>query len=126
MKTFLKIDYYIQTLVFVVTLLTLVILSTYEEYNGVLFCYYYIVGGFQLVSFLLRIYFPYKKNIFFHLYGLSIIPIWLGLLGAYLDIEFLTYLMVFAMIGLFYAPIMFIFYILYCYDTTKFHKESSN
>ncbi len=126
MKTFLKIDYYIQTLVLVVTLLTLVLLSAYQASNRVIFYYYYIVGGSQLVSFLVRIYLPYKKNIFFHLYGISIIPIWLGLLGAYLDIEFLTYLMVFAMIGLFYAPIMSIFYIFYCYDATKFCKESSN
>ena len=125
MEKFLKIDFYIQLFAVLICVITLCIFSIIKENSDILALYYLIIGGIQLLSFLIRIYLPYRKNIFFNVYGLSIIPIWLGMLGVFLKIDLLAYLIWFGILGFFYAPFMSIFYIIYCYETSKIYSKPS-
>lgn len=125
MKTFHKIDYYVQTTVFFATIIILSFLSIKEDKLEPFFFYYWIVGGSQLISFLVRVFLDYPKSIFFHIYGIAILPIWFGFASALIDFEPGTIFLYFAFLGLFYAPFMSIFFLIYCHETYKKYSEST-
>ena len=123
MKTFLKLDFYLQTTVFFATIIVLKILSIKEDDMEPFFWFYWVVGGSQLISFLIRVLLDYPKSIFFHIYGIAILPIWFGFASALVDFQPGMILIIFAYLGLFYAPFLSIFYLIYSYETYKIYPK---
>jgi len=116
MKTFLKIDYYIQITVFFGYIIFALINSQLQNgFAQVWFYFYYVVGGLQLISYLLRIILGFWKDLFIKIYGIMILPIWLILLleKFYINIDPLFFILFY---GLFTSPIMAFFYLFYCRD----------
>lgn len=119
MKTFLKIDYYFQLLFFIGYIISGVIYSFMNsEFFSSLFLFYFVVGGAQLISYLIRLTLGFWSDLFFKIYGIMILPIWLIFLLYFFGISidflfFITYL------GVIYSPFLAIAYLFYC-------KEKSN
>ncbi|SFH91315.1 hypothetical protein [Halpernia frigidisoli] len=135
MKTFFKIDSIVQQSVFLIFIAYLIFNYFIIKHLEKIFYFYYFVGGFQLVSFLIRLFLKYKKSTFFKVYGYLIVPVWTILfsmillqgknidLGEFNKIAGLFFLLLYA--AFFYSPILSIFYIL---DIKKVYKnyEKSN
>lgn len=116
MKTFLKIDYYLQMIVF----FGYIILGFFygrikDDFFTVLFIFYFAVGGFQLISYLIKILMGFWTDLFIKIYGIMILPIWIFFLLNEFDIkiEALSFIPVY---GLFVSPFLAIAYLIYCRD----------
>jgi hypothetical protein len=124
MKTFTKIDYYIQLLAVVVGFLSLI--NRFQDMGGLRF--YFIVGGSQLISFLIRLFLKEKKSPVYIAYGILILPIWIILLFFFLYGNtihypgFLVYILIFSLM---YSPVMAFIYIYYCYKTYQSYIPES-
>ncbi|HCA07736.1 hypothetical protein [Chryseobacterium sp.] len=112
MKTFVKIDFYSQ--LFFLGVGALAALS-----EGILF-FYFIVGIPQLISFLIRLFLPIKKSVFYIIYGILIIPVWVSILSAYTDYNISQFLDPILLASLFYSPVMAAIYI---YDYNRVCKS---
>lgn len=119
MKTFFKLDYYLQVFVFLATIIGILIFILFKDKSEALFFFYFIVGGSQLVSFIIRLLMKYPKDLIYKLYGWFIMPIWIGFLPAILDISAMAYLYIFVLLGFFYSPILSVIYLFYCHKTSK-------
>ncbi|KFC18186.1 hypothetical protein SAMN04488097_3866 [Epilithonimonas lactis] len=121
MKTFFKIDFYIQTFIFILMISYLIFEYITKDFLYQIFYFYYIVGGFQIFSFFIRIFLHYKKSKSYKIYGFLLIPVWINFLltiflqGKNIDLGILNqlgvifYLMLY--IAFFYAPILSVIYI---------------
>ncbi|KFC20709.1 hypothetical protein IO90_16360 [Chryseobacterium sp. FH1] len=88
------------------------------DFVNQIFYFYYIVGGFQIFSFFIRIFLNYKKSKSYKIYGFLLIPVWINfLLTIFLQgknivlnqLGVIFYLMLY--IAFFYAPILSVIYI---------------
>ncbi len=121
MKTFLKIDYYLQLAVFFGYItIGFVYGLIKDDLFAVWFIFYFVVGGFQLVSYLIKILIGFWTDLFIKIYGVLILPIWIVLL---LDrLSFPTDIFAFIPVyGLFTSPFLAIAYLLYCRDKSENH-----
>lgn len=129
MKTFFKIDFYVQIVILfgMISYLIFEYITTDRVRN--IFYFYYIVGGFQILSFLVRLFLNYNKSKFYKIYGILLIPVWMTFLyllqGKTIDLGILNqlgvifYLMLYS--AFFYAPILSVIYI---FDIGKTLKEN--
>ncbi|MDQ1161562.1 hypothetical protein QE422_001930 [Chryseobacterium sp. SORGH_AS 447] len=121
MKTFLKIDYYLQLTVFLTYILFGI---TYGFFKNKLFtvwiAFYFVVGGFQLVSYIIRIFIGSWNDLFIRFYGFMIVPIWIVLLFDRLGItiDMLSFIPAY---GLLTSPFLSITYLLYCREKFKYY-----
>ena len=121
MKTFFKIDFYVQIVIFFGMISYLIFEYITTDFVNQIFYFYYIVGGFQILSFLVRRFLNYKKSKFYKIYGFLLIPVWITFLlsiflqGKNIDLGILNqmgvifYLMLYS--AFFYAPILSMIYI---------------
>jgi len=119
MKTFLKTDYYLQLTVFFGFIIFAMINSLLP--NGIAqvwFKFYFVVGGFQLVSYFVKIILGFWKDLFIKIYGIMILPIWIILLLEKSHIS-IDALFIIPFYGLFTSPVMAFFYLFYCRDKSK-------
>lgn len=119
MKTFLKIDNYVQITVFFGYIIFALINSLlHNGFAQVWFKFYFVVGGFQLASYFIKIILGFWKDLFIKIYGIMILPIWLVLLleKCYITIDALF---IIPFYGLLTSPVMAFFYLLYCRDKSK-------
>ena len=133
MKTFFKIDFYVQIMILfgMVSYLIYENITTYYVRN--LFYFYYIVGGFQILSFIVRYFLNYKKSKFYKIYGILLIPVWITFLfllqDKKIDLGFLNQLGVIFYImfysAFFYAPILSVIYIFDIKKTLENHEKST-
>ena len=72
MKTFFKIDSILQQSVFLIFIAFLIFNYFISKHLETIFYFYYFVGGFQLVSFLIRLFLKFKKSTFFVYSGYNI------------------------------------------------------
>ena len=119
MKTFLKIDYYAQLIVFFGYIIFgilhgLIIKDTFLVW----FNFYFVVGGFQLVSYSIKILMGFWTDLFIKFYGIMILPIWFILLleKFHITIDILSFIPFY---GLLTSPFMAFFYLFYCRDKSK-------
>lgn len=122
MKTFLKIDYYLQLIVLVGYLIVSFVYSLVEDkffYMWMLF--YFIVGGFQLFSYIIKLFIGFWSDLFMKIYGIMILPIWFAfLLNSFnINIDLISLLPFY---GLFISPFFAIAYIFYCRDKSNDYK----
>ena len=80
MKTFFKIDFYVQIVIFFGMISYLIFEYITTDFVNQIFYFYYIVGGFQILSFLVRRFLNYKKSKFYKIYGFLLIPVWITFL----------------------------------------------
>lgn len=121
MKIFFKIDFYLQVLIFIGMVSYLIFEYITANFLKNLFYFYYIVGGFQIFSFFIRIFLNYKKSKSYKIYGILLIPVWITLLlsiflqgknvdlGIFNQLGMLFYLMLYS--AFFYAPILSVIYL---------------
>ena len=135
MKTFFKIDFYLQVLIFIGMVSYLIFEYITANFLKNLFYFYYIVGGFQILSFLVRRFLNYKKSKFYKIYGFLLIPVWITFLlsiflqGKNIDLGILNqmgvifYLMLYS--AFFYAPILSMIYIYDIKQNIKNYEKSN-
>mgnify|MGYP003616424542 CR=1 FL=1 len=93
------------------------------------------IGGFQILSFLVRRFLNYKKSKFYKIYGFLLIPVWITFLlsiflqGKNIDLGILNqmgvifYLMLYS--AFFYAPILSMIYIYDINQNIKNYEKSN-
>lgn len=126
MKKFFVIDFWVQLFVFV--LVTIYLLIEYFVFNkdNEWIYFYFIVGGFQLISFIIKSFSNYKKSILFKIYTITILPIWISLLFIFPlgNINSVAYVLLMILIfGLYISPFLSILYLLDCYLTYKYSQN---
>jgi len=134
MKTFFKIDAIVQQLVFGIMIFYLIFSYQQNTFGGKIFYFYFVVGGFQLVSFLIRLILNYKKSLVFKIYGILLIPVWITIffsvilqgqninLGEFNKIAGIFWFLLYA--SFFYAPVLSILYIFDILKTLKNYEKS--
>ncbi|WP_299181882.1 hypothetical protein, partial [uncultured Chryseobacterium sp.] len=90
--------------------------------------FYFIVGGIQLISYLLRALMDYPKDWFYKVYGISILSVWTILLliciGSMKDMEIITeFCLMILVAALYYSPILALGYIFYLYQTNSKYNQ---
>lgn len=117
MKTLATIDFYIQ--------LAMLVLGVFMAGFGgyAVFLFYYVTGGAQLISFLIRLFLPIKKSVLYIIYGILIMPVWASILLIYVsdadhDISQFCGPVLFA--SLFYSPLMAVMFI---YDYYRVYES---
>lgn len=135
MKTFFKIDVIVQQLVFGIMIFYLIFSYQHNSFGDKIFYFYYVVGGFQLVSFLIRFILNYKKSLIFKIYGILLIPVWITLflsgilqgeninLGELSKIAGIFWFLLYA--SFFYAPVLSVLYIFDILKTLKNYEKSN-
>ena len=135
MKTFFKIDFYVQIVIFFGMISYLICEYITTDFVNQIFYFYYIVGGFQILSFLVRRFLNYKKSKFYKIYGFLLIPVWITFLlsiflqGKNIDLGILNqmgvifYLMLYS--AFFYAPILSMIYIYDIKQNIKNYEKSN-
>ncbi len=121
MKTFTKYDYFIQ----LVTLIVCIIGAVMNCKDWKFLEFYFIVGGVQLASYLIRLFLKQKQSSEFRIYGLTLMPVWICLLLENQKIynELTAVIMaIFLFFALFYTPIMAILYVYDCYNSYEPYK----
>jgi len=123
MKTFTKIDYFVQILALIVGFLS--IINGFQDMGALRF--YFIVGGSQLISFLIRLFLKEKKTPGYITYGIFILPVWIILLVFFLmgPFKYPAFLLYLLMSSLIYSPVMAVIYIYYCYKKYQFYNSES-
>jgi hypothetical protein len=127
MKTFFKYDYYFQLSILVAYVLGWISIELFNiNWGNYFLLFYYIVGGSQLISYLLRLMMSYPKNWIYVMYGIFIIPVWLILLyqtqirivnGFFFYILFSSF---------FYSPVLALVYIFYTYRMNILYNSNKN
>lgn len=79
MKTFAKNDFYFQLTIFVVISIT-VIIALLAGNEKIIWLFYFGIGISQLVSYLIRCSYNYKKSLIFKVYSYLILPIFPSLI----------------------------------------------
>lgn len=121
MKVFLKIDYFLQVTMFFGYIFWGIVYKIIEnDLFSVWFNFYFVVGGFQLISYLIKILMGFWTDLFMKIYGILILPIWIVLLlnecKIYIDlIDGIPFY------GMFSSPFLAIAYLFYCRDKSKDH-----
>ena len=135
MKIFFKIDFYLQVLIFIGMVSYLIFEYITANFLKNLFYFYYIVGGFQIFSFFIRIFLKYKKSKSYKIYGILLIPVWITLLlsiflqgknidlGIFNQMGVIFYLMLYS--AFFYAPILSMIYIYDIKQNIKNYEKSN-
>ena len=135
MKTFFKIDFYVQIVIFFGMISYLIFEYITTDFVNQIFYFYYIVGGFQILSFLVRRFLNYKNSKFDKIYGFLLIPVWITFLlsiflqGKNIDLGILNqmgvifYLMLYS--AFFYAPILSMIYIYDIKQNIKNYEKSN-
>lgn len=119
MKAFLKTDYYLQLIMFFGYLLIGFIINLLEdEFFSVWIWFYFIVGGAQLISYIIKLCLGFWSDLFIKVYGITIMPIWIVLLLNELHIN-IDAINTIPFYGLFVSPFMAIAYLFYCRDKSK-------
>lgn len=119
MKTFLKTDYYLQIAVFFGYIIIGFLYGLIkDDLFSVWFIFYFVVGGFQLVSYIIKIFMGFWTDLFMKIYGVMILPIWIFFLLNELNvhIDVLSFIPIY---GLFISPFLAVAYLLYCRDKSK-------
>jgi hypothetical protein len=121
MKNFAKNDFYFQVTIFVI--ISMIVLIAFIVGNEkMIWLFYFGVGVSQLVSYLIRCSYEYKKSLLFKIYGFFIIPIYLSLIGMiiFAEMQFMSFLIVIPMLALYYSPFMALIFV---YDNYKTYKS---
>ncbi|MCA6067853.1 hypothetical protein JI747_011730 [Chryseobacterium sp. RG1] len=123
MKTFFKYDFYFQCIIFIAYIIGWLIIEHYDLISENYFLsFYHIIGGAQILSYLIRFGLKYPKNLMYILYGILIIPVWLIYLYD-IQIEKVGGIFFYILFsGFFYSPLLAISYIIYTYITYKSQK----
>jgi hypothetical protein len=123
MKTFFKYDFYFQCIIFIAYIIGWLIIEHYDLISENYFLsFYHIIGGAQLLSYLIRFGLKYPKNLMYIVYGILIIPVWLIYLYD-IQIEKVGGIFFYILFsGFFYSPLLAISYIIYTYITYKSQK----
>ncbi len=128
MKTFFKYDYYLQITFLIAYSIGFLINWLFNLVTNYLLYFYFIVGGIQLLSYLLRALMDYPKDWFYKVYGISILPVWTILLliciGLMKDMEIITeFCLMILVAALFYSPILALGYVFYLYQTNSKYNQ---
>lgn len=125
MKTFIKYDFYFQSTIFIAYIIGWLIIKHYDLiFENYFLLFYHVIGGAQLLSYLIRLRIKYPKNWMYILYGIFIIPVWLI---YFYDSQIETVDEVFFYIlfyGFIYSPFLAISYIIYTYITYESQKQT--
>lgn len=123
MKIFFKYDFYFQCIIFIAYIIGWLIIEHYDLISENYFLsFYHIIGGAQLLSYLIRFGLKYPKNLMYIVYGILIIPVWLIYLYD-IQIERVGGIFFYILFsGFFYSPLLAISYIIYTYITYKSQK----
>jgi len=117
MKTFFKIDFYIQFIASILALAMLILPLDIDYKNFAVFYFFYIIYGIQLVSIMIKTFFK-NKTIYFKIHRIFIIPVWSLWFGRNLEADdFLVLYSIYILMGL--PIIMPALYIYDCYKTMK-------
>ena len=81
--------------------------------------FYFVIGGVQLISYLIRLMVKYPKNWMYILYGILIMPIWLILFYETQIGEIEGFFFCLLFFSLFYSPFLAVLYVFYNYKTYK-------
>ncbi|MPS66678.1 MAG: hypothetical protein DI622_08495 [Chryseobacterium sp.] len=125
MKTFAKNDFYFQLTIFVVISIT-VIIALLAGNEKIIWLFYFGIGISQLVSYLIRCSYNYKKSLIFKIYGYLILPIFpsLILLAIFGNIDTAAgVFIVIPIISFFYSPILAVLYLIDCHSFYKSQKQ---
>jgi hypothetical protein len=128
MKTFFKYDYYLQITFLIAYSIGFLINWLFNLVTIYLLYFYFIVGGIQLISYLLRALMDYPKDWFYKVYGISILSVWTILLliciGSMKDMEIITeFCLMILVAALYYSPILALGYIFYLYQTNSKYNQ---
>ena len=132
MKTFAKNDFYFQLTIFVVISIT-VIIALLAGNEKIIWLFYVGIGISQLVSYLIRCSYNYKKSLIFKVYGYLILPIFpsLILLAIFGNIDSAAGIfIIIPILSFFYSPILAVLYLVDCYQAmlkiqTKSHPHEN-
>ncbi|WP_419870453.1 hypothetical protein [Chryseobacterium sp. CT-SW4] len=117
MKTFFKYDFYVQMAVLLV--IGCIVLADLTLRNSELLILFYLgVGISQLISYLIRCSYSYKKSLLFKIYGYLILPVYLSFLVLLLfgnNNMIAMVFLVFPVLAFFYSPVMAVLYVIECY-----------
>jgi len=119
MKTFAKNDFYFQLTIFAIILIT-VIMVLLAGNEKIIWLFYFGIGISQLVSYLIRCSYNYKKSLIFKIYGYLILPIFLSFILLAIcggNDSVAQYFIVIPVLSFFYSPILAFLYLIDCYQT---------
>lgn len=119
MKTFAKNDFYFQLIIFV-TISVIVLISFLLRSEKLIYLFYFGVGISQLVSYLIRCSYNYKKSLIFKIYGCLIFPVFLSLILLVISANFddiAGIFMIIPILSLYYSPVLAVLYLIDCYQT---------
>ena len=125
MKTFAKNDFYFQLTIFVVISIT-VIIALLAGNEKIIWLFYVGIGISQLVSYLIRCFYNYKKSFIFKVYGYLILPIFpsLILLAIFGNIDTAAgVFIIIPILSFFYSPILAALYLIDCHSFYKSQKQ---
>lgn len=127
MKTFAKNDFYFQLTIFVIiSVIVLISFLLRSEKLILIYLFYFGVGISQLVSYLIRCSYNYKKSLIFKIYGCLIFPVFLSLILLVISASFddlAEIFMIIPMLSLYYSPVLAILYLIDCYNFYKSQKQ---
>lgn len=116
MKTFLKVDYYLQIIVFFGYIIFGFVYGLIKsDLFSVWWMFYFVVGGFQLISYLTKLMMGFWNDLFMKIYGVLILPVWFALLLYQINLH-LDFIVVFGALA---SPFLAFFYLFYCRDKSK-------
>lgn len=126
MKTFAKNDFYFQLTIFVIISITIII-SLLIGNEKLIWLFYFGVGISQLISYLIRCTYSYKKSLIFKIYGCLILPVFLSLIllvisGSMDDI--CAIFMIIPLFSLYYSPVLAIIYVYDIYQIYQSQKQA--
>lgn len=121
MKTFLKNDFYFQLGIFVI--ISAIVLIAYAAGNEkLIWLFYFGVGISQMVSYLIRYSYDYKKSFLFKVYGFLILPIFPSLFFLFVFANMNALAIIFIIVPIlsyFYSPVLAIIYLIDIYKTMQ-------
>ncbi len=125
MKTFIKYDFYFQSIIFITYIVGWLIIKHYDLiFENYFLLFYHVIGGFQLLSYLIRFGLKYPKNLMYTIYGILIIPVWL-IYFYDSQIEKVGEIFFYILFcGFIYSPFLAISYIIYTYIIYKSQNQT--
>jgi len=123
MKTFLKVDYYLQ-IFFLIAGIISAIIGCFLDFGFILF--YFIVGIPQLISFSIRAFQISKKTWMYNVYAVFIIPVWISwifIIGLNNNTSITDVFGFILIASVFYSPVLAVLYVV---DTYKLYKSQNN
>lgn len=119
MKTFLKIDFYIQFISSILALIMLLLPLGKEYKDLAAFYFFYIIYGIQLISILIKMFFK-NNTVYYKIHRIFIIPVWSLWFGRNLEAD--DWMVLYSLYILLGLPV--IIPALYIYDCYKTMKKS--